>query len=69
MAKFGWMGMAGRTMQQSHVEMLLQGRYLATERGWLHLHLLCCLLETSCFNHLDKQLLKARHAYCSHRNI
>jgi len=30
------MGMAGRTMRIAAFEMLLQGRYLATERGMAH---------------------------------
>jgi len=58
------MGMGVERCSNRTFEMLLQGRYLATERGWLfHLHLLCGLLETSCLQPTGQQLLKARMLY------
>jgi len=61
--------MAGRTMQHSQLEMLLQGRYLATERGWLICMLLCLPSLKLPASTPGKQLLKLGMLIALHRNI
>jgi len=67
----GWVWRTGgRTMQAiARFEMLLRAAILRTERDGLHLHLLCCLLETSSSTRGTNSCLKLGMLIALHRNI